>query len=77
MQPARTAPLFFFDYPENGGTIIRDVGNKLPTIVSSCPCNRPIRNNPVKTESVMVKEDVVPAVTEVPDMPETPEMPKI
>jgi hypothetical protein len=62
MLPARTAPLFFFDYPEN-------VGNKLPTIVSSCPCNRLIRNNPWKTESVMFKEDV-PAVPEVPDMPD-------
>jgi hypothetical protein len=67
MQPSRTAHLLFFDYPENGGTIIRNVGNKLPTIVSSRPCNRRIRNNPWKTESVMFKEDV-PAVPEVPDM---------
>ena len=74
MQSARKAPLFFFDYPENGDTIIRNVCNKLPTKVSSCPCNRRIRNNPWKTESVMFKEDVVPAVPEVPDMPQMPKM---
>ena len=67
MHPARTAPLFFFDYPENGGTIVRNVGNRLPTIVSSCPCNRRIRNNPWKTERVMFKEGVVPAVPHMPN----------